>query len=96
MSARVLHDFPFGTLVVNLSGAFALGVLLGAAVPTRVGFLLGTGFLGGYTTFSTWMVETERLGEDGQVISLLMNLALSWLLGLGAAASGWYVGAWLA
>jgi len=80
VSARFPSDFPVGTLVVNLTGAFALGVLLGA------------GFMGGYTTFSTWMVESERLGENGDVAGLLRNLWLSMLLGFAVAAAGWYLG----
>jgi CrcB protein len=92
VSARVVTDFPIGTLTVNLTGAFALGALIGGAAPDRVALLLGTGFMGGYTTFSTWMVETERLGEIGEVVLLLANLALSMLLGFGIAALGWYVG----
>jgi CrcB protein len=92
VSARFPSDFPVGTLVVNLTGAFALGVLLGAAVPHRLALVLGTGFMGGYTTFSTWMVESERLGENGDVAGLLRNLWLSMLLGFGVAAAGWYLG----
>lgn len=92
VSARFPSDFPLGTLVVNLTGAFALGVLLGAAIPHRAALVLGTGFMGGYTTFSTWMVESERLGENGDVAALLRNLWLSMLLGFGLAALGWYVG----
>jgi CrcB protein len=96
VSARVGGDFPAGIFVVNLTGAFALGVLLGAAVPERAAFLFGTGFMGGYTTFSTWMVETERLGELGEPALVLANLAGSMLLGLGVAALGWHAGQALA
>jgi len=92
VSARLPSDFPIGTLIVNLTGSFALGVLVGAAVPDRVAFLLGTGFMGGYTTFSTWMVESVRLGEIGEVALLLRNLWLSLLAGFGVAAAGFYVG----
>jgi CrcB protein len=92
VTGRFAGEFPLGTLVVNLTGAFALGVLVGAAVPHRAALIAGTGFMGGYTTFSTWMVETERLGEAGAVVSALANLAVSMLLGLGAAALGFYVG----
>ena len=92
VSARLPGDFPLGTLVVNLSGSFALGVLVGASVTHRVAFLLGTGFMGGYTTFSTWMVESERLGEAGEVASLLRNLWLSMLAGVGFAGVGFYLG----
>jgi len=92
VSARLPSDFPLGTLVVNLSGTLPLGLLVGAAVPHRTLLVLGTGFLGGYTTFSTWMVESERLGEVGDVLLLLANLFLSLLLGFGVAALAWHVG----
>jgi CrcB protein len=92
VSERLPSDFPLGTLVVNLTGSFALGVLVGASLPHRVAFLLGTGFTGGYTTFSTWMVESVRLGEVGDVVLLLRNLWLSMLAGFGVAAAGFYVG----
>jgi fluoride exporter len=92
VSARVPTDFPIGTFLVNLSGAVSLGLLVGAAVPHRTLLVLGTGFLGGYTTFSTWMVESERLGEVGDVVLLLANLFLSLLLGFGLAALAWHLG----
>ena len=96
VSARLPSDFPLGTLVVNLTGSFALGVLVGTSATHRLMFLLGTGFAGGYTTFSTWMVESARLGESGNVVSLLRNLWLSMLTGLAVAAAGFYVGQALA
>jgi fluoride exporter len=86
------RDYPWGTLAVNVSGAFALGVLTGAAVSTHVAFVFGTGFMGGYTTFSTWMVETERLGEAGELASAFLNLAVSMLAGFAFVAAGFYVG----
>jgi CrcB protein len=92
VSARLPTDFPLGTFVVNLTGAFSLGVLVGAGLPDRALLVVGVGFLGGYTTFSTWMVESERLAEDGEVALALVNLAASMLLGLGIAALGWMVG----
>lgn len=92
VSARFPSDFPIGTFVVNLTGAFPLGLLVGAAVPHRVLLVLGTGFLGGYTTFSTWMVESERLGEGGNVMLLVANLFLSLLVGFGLAALAWHAG----
>jgi fluoride exporter len=92
VSARVPTDFPIGTFLVNLSGAVPLGLSVGAAVPHGTLLVLGTGFLGGYTTFSTWMVESERLGEVGDVVLLLANLFLSLLLGFGLAALAWHLG----
>jgi fluoride exporter len=96
VSARLPSDFPLGTLAVNLTGSFALGILVGASATQRVAFLLGTGFMGGYTTFSTWMVESVRLGEVGNVAALLRNLWLSMLAGFALAAAGFYLGQALA
>ena len=92
VSARLPGDFPLGTLVVNLSGSFGLGVLVGLAASHRIAFVLGTGFAGGYTTFSTWMVESVRLGELNSVRLLARNLRLSMLAGLAVAAAGFYLG----
>jgi CrcB protein len=91
VSSRLPSDFPLGTLMVNLTGAFALGVLIGLAASDRVAFLLGTGFAGGYTTFSTWMVESVRLGELNNVVLLLRNLWLSMLAGFASVAAGFYL-----
>ena len=88
VSERASGGLPLGTLVVNLTGAFALGVLSGADVAGDALLLAGTATLGSYTTFSTWMLESERLGEDGQPGLLALNLALSLALGLAAAALG--------
>jgi len=92
VSARVPSTFPLGTLTVNLTGSFALGVIVGAALTHRLALVFGTGFMGGYTTFSTWMVESVRLGEGGDVAALLRNLWLSMLAGLACGAAGFYVG----
>jgi CrcB protein len=92
VSARIPTNFPLGTLVVNLSGSCALGLIVGVALTHRLALVFGTGFMGGYTTFSTWMVESVRLGEGGDVEALLRNLWLSMLAGLASAAAGFYVG----
>lgn len=92
VSGRAGRGFPLGTLVVNLSGAFALGVLVSAAVSSDTSRLLGTGFLGGYTTFSTWMFESQRLAEDGRARSAALNVAISLLAGVLAAWLGRKVG----
>ncbi len=69
VSKRVGRPFPFGTLAVNLSGALLLGFFAGLALSPHVALLAGTAFVGSYTTFSTWMLETQRLGEERQVWS---------------------------
>jgi fluoride exporter len=93
VSARVSDRFPWGTLVVNLGGALALGVLVGAAVTSDALRLAGTGLLGAYTTFSTWMFESHRLAEDGQGRLGAANLLGSLALGVAAAWLGRRIGA---
>jgi len=69
-----------------------IGVLTGLSLTSDLMFVLATGFLGGYTTFSTWMVETLRLGEDGEWLLFYLYLAGSMLAGLAAAGAGWLIG----
>jgi CrcB protein len=92
VSARFGREFPLGTLAVNASGAFLLGLLVGAALGGNGYLLAGTAVLGSYTTFSTWMLESQRLGEDGEVSGLLLNLLLSAVVGLAAAELGRLLG----
>ena len=85
--------FPWGTLVINLSGSFAIGVLFVLTVergtlPAELRAPLGIGFLGGYTTFSTFMLESLRLAEGGAWPLALANIAGSMILGLGAVIAG--------
>lgn len=93
VAARLGRDFPFGTLAVNLSGAFALGVLAGVALHGDAYRLAATGFLGAYTTFSTWMFESQRLGEDGQMRVGAVNLLVSIGAGVLVVWAGRHVGA---
>jgi CrcB protein len=92
VTARRPSDFPFGTVVVNLTGGLALGLLTGLAVHGDARLVLGTGLLGAYTTFSTWMVEAQRLGEDGDWATMWLYLLGSMLAGLAATGLGWLVG----
>ena len=95
--------FPYGTLVVNLSGSALLGLVAGFALHGDALTLVGGGLLGSYTTFSTWMLDSERLAERhgispfghrkrrpaGDVtVALAANLLGSLLLGLAAVALG--------
>jgi CrcB protein len=80
--------FPYGTLVVNLSGSALLGLLAGLALHGDALTLAGGGLLGSYTTFSTWMLDSERLAEHHSDRALLANLLGSLVLGLGAVALG--------
>jgi CrcB protein len=86
------RDFPFGTLAVNASGAFALGLLVGISLEGDAYLLAGTATLGSYTTFSTWMLETNRLGEDSEWGPAIANIVISGAVGIGAAALGRAIG----
>ena len=92
ISQRLRRDFPFGTLAVNLSGALALGITVGAALRGSAAVLVGAATVGAYTTFSTWMFETHRLAENGEVGRAVANLLASLGLGLAAAVLGRLVG----
>lgn len=80
--------FPWGTLAVNLSGTALLGLLSGLALHGDALTLAGGGLLGSYTTFSTWMLDSERLAEHHSGRALAANVAGSVLLGLAAVALG--------
>ncbi len=95
VSLRLGFRFPYGTLVVNLSGAFLLGLLAGAAVDGDARLLAGTATLGSYTTFSTWMLETREQAQRGERRAAAVNVVGSLALGLGAAALGHALGAQL-
>ncbi len=96
VSARVGRPFPYGTLAVNLTGAFMLGLLGGLALAPHHALLAGTAFVGSYTTFSTWMLETQRLLENGATVEACANLAVSLVAGLAIAAAGFALGTALA
>lgn len=88
VAKRASSAFPFGTLAVNLSGALLLGFLSARALDHRTALLAGTAFVGAYTTFSTWMFETQRLAEERQTRLAVANVAVSVALGIAAAWLG--------
>jgi CrcB protein len=92
VQARLGSSFPVGTLAVNLTGALLLGLLVGLAIDDDTYRLLGTGLVGAYTTFSTWALESHRLGEDGELRAGAANFAGSLVLGLLFAWIGRAVG----
>jgi fluoride exporter len=88
---------PWGTLVINVSGSFALGFLFALTIdrgvlPAEIRAPLMIGFIGAYTTFSTWMLESWRLVETGDLAAAVANLAGSVGLGLVAVVLGLAVG----
>ena len=82
---------PMGTAIVNVVGAFLLGVLYGTDADGSAA-LVFAGFLGGFTTFSTWMVETVVLALGSGRRDAAVNVGLMVVLGVGAAALGAMVG----
>jgi CrcB protein len=103
VARRTAGWFPYGTLVVNLSGSALLGLVVGSALHGDALTLVAGGLLGSYTTFSTWMLDSERLAARGGIsssghrkrrrmggvtVALVANLGGSLLLGLAAVALG--------
>lgn len=80
--------FPLGTFLVNILGAFAIGILFGANADRDLTLLLAIGFLGGFTTFSTWMFESERLNVDGYPVTAVRNIAFSTSIGFLGVVAG--------
>jgi fluoride exporter len=93
---RSRSDFPLGILVVNTTGSFVLGLLVGVAdhhgLSTASVTVFGTGLIGAYTTFSTFTFDTVRLLENAEWAPVAANVAASLFLGLGAAALGLALG----
>jgi CrcB protein len=90
--SRMGREFPYGTLVVNLTGALLLGLVTGLTLSHDRSLLVGTAAVGSYTTFSTWMFETQRLDEERQHVSAALNIVLSVGFGVAAAALGRWIG----
>jgi CrcB protein len=94
---RTAGAFPWGTLAVNLTGSFVLGLLFAmtaerAILPAEIRGPVMIGFIGAYTTFSTFMLESWVLIEDGSYTTAVANLGGSVLLGLVAVVAGLTVG----
>lgn len=92
VQSRHHTGFPFGTLTVNAAGSLVLGVVAAAVsggAPEWLLTLVGTGFCGALTTFSTFGFETLRLLEEGALVQALLNLGVSLLVGLTACMGGW-------
>ena len=97
VSERIPSAFPLGTLIVNLTGSFLLGVLFAWVIernvlPADVRAPVMIGFIGAYTTFSTFVLESWRLVEDGAWALATANLVGSVVLGLVAVVAGLAVG----
>lgn len=89
---RAGGDLPAGTLTVNLSGSVVAGLLAGAGVEGDASVLVVIGCLSSFTTFSTWIFEAQRLAEEGELRTGALNVVLSLVAGLAAAALGRVLG----
>lgn len=96
INRRIESDLPWGTFLVNISGSFVLGLLTGLSLSNHLSplanALLGTGFCGAYTTFSTFTFETIRLLEVGQILDAALNAFVSLAVGLLGAGAGLAIG----
>ena len=97
VSNRISGQFPWGTFVVNISGCVLIGFLSTAlterfAIDPALRIALTVGFVGSYTTFSTWVLESTQLAQNGSLMIAVLNLGGSVIAGcvavLGGAALG--------
>lgn len=99
VAKRVGETFPWGTLIVNASGAFLLALLMGSHLGSHVSsgpsngawLLLGVGAIGSYTTVSSLSLQTLSLAREGQLRAAMAYVGLSVIAGLAAAALGWWL-----
>jgi fluoride exporter len=94
IGGRLGVRFPYGTFVINVTGSFLIGMVLTVLVAKahwspNWRYLIPIGFIGGYTTFSTFEYETLRLFQDGQMLTAMLNITLSVVVGF----AGVWVGA---
>lgn len=96
--AKYRGRFPLGTFVINVSGSFAAGLAAGIAlqapelIPPEAAVMVLTGFLGGYTTFSTWMLQSVDVLRSRQTAGFLLNIFGSVISGVCAAWLGLWLG----
>lgn len=90
---RAHSDLPWGTFAVNMVGSFVLGVVMGASASPEVTALVGTGFCGALTTYSTFGYETVALASDRRRALAALNAVGSVVAGLASAGLGLWLGA---
>jgi fluoride exporter len=96
IGSRYGSRFPYGTFVINVSGSFLIGLILPLLARTTASpywrYLIPIGFIGAYTTFSTFEYETLRAVQDGQITTGLLNIVLSIIAGFVAVWVGAAIG----
>ena len=97
IGGRLGSRFPYGTFVINVTGSFLIGLVLTIlAERTQWSpnwrYLIPIGFIGGYTTFSTFEYETLRLVQDGQMVAAMLNVVMSVMVGFAGVWAGMVAG----
>ena len=91
LSKKHNMNIPLETLIINVTGSFLLGFLTKLIQPHWIILFLQTGFMGGFTTFSTYMIESFNLSKEGSVINSLIYLLSSVILGVLSFSLGYYI-----
>jgi CrcB protein len=92
IAARANSEFPVGILAVNLSGALALGLVAGIALHGTALVIVAGGGIGSFTTFSTWILDSHRLGTAGHARLAWLNIGVSVVAGFAAVSLGHWLG----
>lgn len=92
VTERLKMIFPFGTFIINITGAFMLGMVNGTGLGGGAYFLLAEGFLGAYTTFSTFIYEGFNLVQNNKKLNALIYISTSLILGILGFITGFALG----
>ena len=92
MAQKQKSQFPWGTFAINVSGALLLGLIISLDLNRNIALLIGDGFLGAYTTFSTFMYEGFNLFQKKEKLNAMTYISLSFVLGLIGYVSGLAIG----
>ncbi|MCJ8006374.1 fluoride efflux transporter FluC [Lederbergia wuyishanensis] len=85
-------QFPIPTFIVNIIGSFFLGFIIGASIPTGMNLFFGIGFLGSFTTYSTFMVENMKMILENNYKKMFLYTCLSYIIGITFALGGLTIG----
>ena len=96
ISQKSKTTFPVGTFLINITGAFLLGIITSLGLRKSAYLLLGEGFLGAYTTFSTFMYEGFNLFYENEKLNAFLYIIITLLLGALGYAAGYAVGKFIA
>lgn len=92
ISQRAVTTFPIATLIINISGALLLGIVSGLSLTDNAYLMLGEGFLGAYTTFSTFMYEGFHLFQEKEKLNAFIYILGSLIIGILGYAAGFEIG----